>query len=505
MRKFLILFLLLICISGFCKENIYAQKYPFLLNSKIYTSPIVDIKLEIKQFTFKNKLNLYLIQNKNAPVLHYRTYYHVGSVHETEGIKGIAHLFEHMMFIKFTKKDKDGKIIEKLDRGEIENIYKDMGGINLNATTGTERTEYFVSVPKDKIEDVIKIEALRMKYLDISKELLETEKNAVFTEFSRNMDNPWNALYFYFDQFAFEVHPYKYATIGTIQDLIKISLQDCINFYKKYYSPQNASIFVTGDVDENNLILLINKYYGEFSNETFLEYPSILTELIQKKEKIKTITHHTANEKIMMGYIIPGHTEKYNEEFNRINKLTKEESFTTKDLASLTILRTLMAQGLSSDFEKELVGNKLASGYSAYITDAQYPSIFYFNIDVAQNIKSEDIIPIVDKIISKYKNKLIKTDDLTRVRNQAMLAVFQSLESVYSLTEFITTGFIAANKDPLFALRFIDQMKKIKPQDIKRAANKYLKKERRTIIYMKAGEPPHKGWFDKITGRDGEK
>jgi zinc protease len=498
MRKFLILIILFICISGVCKENIY----PML---KIHKSPLTDIKLEIKQFTFKNKLNLYLIQNKNAPVLHYRTYYHVGSVYETDGVRGIAHLFEHMMFIEFTKKDKDGKIIKKLNRGDIENIYKDMGGIHLNATTGTDRTSYFVSVPKNKIEDVIKIEALRIKYLDISQELLETEKNAVFTEFSRKMDNPWSALDFYFDQFAFDAHPYKYPTIGTIQDLTKISLADCFNFYQKYYAPQNASIFVVGDVDENNLINLINQYYGEYKNEISLEYPYIITEPIQEKEKIKTITHHITNEKIMIGYKIPGSTEKYNKEFNSTNKLVKKEEFTSKDLASLTILGTLMAQGLSSDFERELIGSNLASSYGYYMPELQYPNAIYFYIDAAQNIKSENIIPVIDKIISKYKNTLIQKEDLTRVKNQSLLAVYQSLESVDSLTEFITSGFIAGNKDPLFSLRAIEQMKKIKPEDIKRVALKYLNEKRRAIIYMKPGEPPHKGWFDKITGRDGEK
>ncbi len=469
------------------------------------TRPLMEgqdhqMDLNLEEYTFTNGLKLYYLET-DLPLFHFRTYYRVGSVHEADGIRGIAHLFEHMMFRQFTRRDEQGKVMMQLKTGDIWNVFRELGGTGINATTWNDRTNYYVSAPAQSLEKVMEVESLRMKYLDIDQELLETEKNAVFTEFSRLLDTPSQALFYYFSQRSMKTHPYKYDTIGLLDDLKQISVADCNIFYKRFYSPQNAAILVIGKVDRDKLLNLTHKYYGHYQNEMELKFPNCPAEPLPKEEISFSVPHHVKTEKIVIGYLAPGLTEAYNHQFNQFNQLAGDEVFSARERPALSILSALIAQGSASEFEKILVDGKLASSYYYFYPYTQYPVHIFFFVDMNKGKNASQVIEIMDRLAQKYQTELVSQEDITRVQNKILLSCYQRMEKVSSLASLLGEYYIGSGGNPLYYFKFIDQLQQVTPKDVKRAAQKYLIPKQRVCGVLTKGEPLHKGMFDQVSQR----
>ena len=211
----------------------------------------------IRKYALANGLEVIVWEDHSAPVAAYHTWFAVGSGDEVPGRTGIAHLFEHLMF----------KETRNLAAGEMDRLLE-QNGINTNAATWLDWTYYMEHLPADRLELVTRLEADRMENMILNQKQLDTEREVVKNERLLRVDNdPEGQLYEELYQTHFGDHPYGHPTIGWMADIEGIPLADCLDFYRVYYSPNNATVVVVGDVDTDEVLALVQKYYGHLESQ----------------------------------------------------------------------------------------------------------------------------------------------------------------------------------------------------------------------------------------------
>ena len=198
----------------------------------------------VRRYGLSNGLTILLLEDKSAPVVSYFTWFKVGSRHEKPGKTGLAHLFEHLMFNE-TLHLKAGEFDKKLEESGAES----------NAATWVDWTFYHESVPKDRLPLVVKLESDRMHNLVLRDAQVTSEKEVVANErryrVEDDVEGTANELLY---KHAFEKHAYHWPTIGWMEDIQAFTPEDCEEFYRTYYAPNNATVVVVGDFQEAKLL-----------------------------------------------------------------------------------------------------------------------------------------------------------------------------------------------------------------------------------------------------------
>ena len=209
-------------------------------------------KLDVKNWTLANGLNVLFLADHKAPIATVQVFYHVGSKDEHVGIRGVAHMFEHMMF----------KGSEHVPPEEHARLLKEVGG-QVNAFTTEDLTAYHDTVPPSYVGFALQLEAERMRHLKLFPATIDSERQVVEEEKRLRVDNdPIGKAIEKFRALAYVKHPYNWTPIGTIEDLEKVTPADCQRFYDTYYQPNNATLIVVGDVDEAAVRKLVEQHFG---------------------------------------------------------------------------------------------------------------------------------------------------------------------------------------------------------------------------------------------------
>jgi predicted Zn-dependent peptidase len=213
------------------------------------------MQIPIETFTLDNGLRVTLSPDKTAPIVAVNLWYHVGSANERAGRTGFAHLFEHMLF--------QGS--EHVEANEHFELVQRAGG-TLNGSTWLERTNYFETVPSNQLELALWLEADRMGALlpAMTQKKLDTQRDVVKNERRWSVDNqPYGTWWEKLPALAFpEWHPFHHSLIGSMEDLTEASLEDVEQFFRTYYTPDNAVLSIAGDFDSTNARALVEKYFG---------------------------------------------------------------------------------------------------------------------------------------------------------------------------------------------------------------------------------------------------
>ena len=214
------------------------------------------LTIPFEKYTLANGLNVILHEDKSDPIVAVAVYYHVGSSRETPGKTGFAHLFEHMMFQKS----------ENVGEDQLFRNIQGAGG-TLNGSTNTDMTNYYEVIPKNALEMALWMESDRMGYLEntVTKAALVNQQNVVQNEKRESVDN---AAYGFNQSLILKNlypkgHPYSWDVIGEMEDLTNASIGDVKAFHKKFYSPNNATLSISGDFNKEELKTWIEKYFGE--------------------------------------------------------------------------------------------------------------------------------------------------------------------------------------------------------------------------------------------------
>src|SRR4051794_6615260 len=209
-------------------------------------------KLDVKSWELPNGLRVLFLADHKAPIATVQVFYHVGSKDEHVGIRGVAHMFEHMMF----------KGSQHVAPEEHARLLKEVGG-QVNAFTTEDLTGYHDTVPPSYVGFALQLEAERMRTLKLFQATVDSERHVVEEEKRLRIDNdPVGKAIEKFRALAYTKHPYNWTAIGTIEDLEKVTPADCQRFYDTFYQPNNATLIVIGDLDEQATRKLVEQYFG---------------------------------------------------------------------------------------------------------------------------------------------------------------------------------------------------------------------------------------------------
>ncbi|MCB0308191.1 MAG: insulinase family protein [Bdellovibrionales bacterium] len=411
-------------------------------------------QMTIEKFRLQNGLKVIILEDHSAPVFAYHTWFNVGSRNERDGITGIAHLFEHLMF-KETKNTKEG---------EFDRILEEQGG-KINAGTYLDWTFYRESVPKEAFSLIPPLEADRMANMILSEKQINAEREVVANERRFRVDNSpdgqmQEALY----KNAFTVHPYHWPIIGWMKDIQSISVQDCITFYKTYYAPNNATIVVVGDVMTQDVLSAINKSYSHIPSSV-VPAEDIPSEPSQEKERLVTLELTIPEEKILIGYKVP---DLLNPSFN-----------------VMSVINGILFDGHSSRLYRKLVADSsMASEASGSLDHTKDPGLYTIQVSMNDGIAADKALTIIDEEIEKLKVEKVTQEELERAVNRVETSFWASFGTADEKAQNL--GFYeTAAKDFKKVFMEVELLRKVTPNNVIEAAKTYLQTSKRTIVRAK--------------------
>ncbi|MCV2487677.1 insulinase family protein [Flavobacterium sp. SH_e] len=409
----------------------------------------------IEEYLYQpNGMNVLLLQDNASPVATVQIVYRVGSKHEVLGNTGSTHLLEHLMF-------KGTPTFNKKNGNTITDVLQNTGA-QLNATTWYDRTNYFETLPSDKIELAIQIEADRMRNSLLTKEDKEAEMTVVRNEFERGENNPNALLDKEIWASAYIAHPYHHSTIGWKSDIENAPIEVLKNFYNTYYWPDNATLTIIGDFKKDNVFELIEKYFGKITKAPKV-MPQPYTEEPQQYGARKIVVKK------------PG-------ELGVVNKAYKIPGALHEDLPALNILAQIIGSGPSAILNKTFVDTRMGIYSYASATNFKEVGLFTIGVGFPTTSKHEDIDAKISEVVAKIQKEGVTQDEVNRVvakiSAQTILARDGSGVIASALNEAIASG------DWTDYITGVDRLKKVTPADVLRVANKYLVEDQSTTGYF---------------------
>jgi zinc protease len=415
---------------------------------KLLTEHPFGASLAVRMHQLDNGLKVILLREAAAPVFAYQTWYSVGSRHEKEGSTGIAHLFEHLMFNQ----------TESLAPGEFDRKLEAVGG-ETNAATWVDWTYYRNNLPKAELELAVRLEADRMAHLVLGDKQVESEREVVANERRFRVEDDVDGflseeLY----KLAFTTHPYHWPTIGWMRDIQAITIDQCRSFYRTYYSPNNATVVVVGDIDEEKTLALIDQYYGTIAAqnipaETFAPEPE------QTAEKRASWKKPVSADKLRIGY--------------------KSPPLTHPDYVAMEILSEILFGGNSSRLYKKLVAEtEIASSVHAGLAPFRDAGLYEISVSLQRTHNAHEAERL---IYDELDGLRLRPGELETARTRLLTRFWRELRpqsgKAEALGHYQTT---AGDHRKLFEVA--DALGRVTDEEVAAVTAKYLQPAHRTVV-----------------------
>lgn len=355
------------------------------------------------QFTLPNGLEIVVVPDNRAPVVTHMVWYRVGGADEPPGHSGIAHFLEHLMF----------KSTDKIAVGEFSKIISRIGGQD-NAFTAQDITAYFQRVAKDRLPQVMEMEADRMVNLRLDEKEVLTERDVILEERrSRVESNPNSILSEQMDAALYLAHPYRIPVIGWEHEIAKLSREDALHFYKRFYAPNNAILVVTGDVTPDEVRKLAEKTYGVIPrNPDVMARPRPIEPPHRAARRVEIKDPRAGRRVWHRQYVVPAYT-----------------TAAPGDAEALDLLMKILASGPTSRVYKKLViDEQVASSAGGwYSGSARDSGKIAFSAVPNDGVEFDRIEALIDGVIAEVAQNGITEAELDRAK-KAYLAeyVYQS-------------------------------------------------------------------------------
>ena len=361
------------------------------------------LNIQYEKYRLNNGLNVILHKDDNLPLVAVNVWYKVGSANEQRGKTGMAHLFEHMMF-------QGSENVPK----EMHFRYIQEAGGNLNGSTNFDRTNYYEKLPSNYLELALWLESDRMGFFlpALTQEKLDNQKGVVINERLERYDNQPYGL-------AWEIilanlyskeHPYNWPTIGSIDDITNFSLEEVSSFFRRYYSPSNASLVVAGNFNDKSVKEKIEKYFGEITDSV-------------SAEKISPVPVKLDEKKLIV--------REENVQLERIYLAWPTDTAYSGDDAALDILADLLSGSKNSRLYKNIVFEKeLAQDVSAFHFSGKLAGHFMI-IATAKKGKSVEVIKEeIFKELENIRAKGVSSYEMQKTRNSIRSGFIFSLQNL---------------------------------------------------------------------------
>ena len=395
-------------------------------------------------FKLDNGHSVVIQEVHDNPIVIIDTWIKTGSINETDENNGVAHFLEHLFF----------KGTSKHPAKEFDQILESKGAIT-NAATSKDYTHYYILIPSQYFELALDLHSDMLLNPLIPRKELEKERKVVIEEISKNNDKPITVLYKNMVQGFYKLHPYKRDVIGTKQVIETISREQILDFYNTWYTPQNMTTVVIGDVDTQKALDLIKTKFNKPANIT--EKKSTLKYKLDKKPSSQIESKEEMN--VETGYILIG--------FKGCHPMSNKDSY------ALDVLATILGEGKSSRLYKNIKEQKqLVHSISASHSSMRDDSIFY----VSANYVTEDIERLKNAIFSeieKLQKNEITNDEIQKAKNIIERDTFYSRESVSNIASAI--GYtVTLTNDTSYYKNYLDNINKVTAEDLRRVSKEYL-------------------------------
>ncbi len=413
---------------------------------------------EVREYMLENGMKVLVKPDHRAPVAVSQVWYKVGSSAEHNGITGISHVLEHMMF-KGTK---------SYPAGRFSAIIAANGGEE-NAFTGRDYTAYYQFMGSDRLETAFELEADRMRNLLLPEDEFQKERQVVREErFMRTEDKPEALTYERFNAVAYLNTPYRNPVIGWDEDLKALTVDDLRAWYETYYAPNNATLVVVGDVDPDAIFGLAKKYFGKLKpSKPPVDKPRGEPE--QRGERRLRIHAPAKVPYVLIGYQVP-------------SLKTAEEDW---EPYALDVLAGILDGGSSARLTSELIRKQeiAASASAGYNLTAKYQTLFMLDANPTEKHSIEEVEQALYQQVEKLRSELASDAEMARVKAQVIASKVYELDSVRQLAnqmgalETIGLGWQLMDQYP-------EKIKAVTAEQVRKVAQKYLIEKHRTVAVL---------------------
>ena len=408
--------------------------------------------------TLKNGLKVIIREDHRSPMVMTQIWYGVGSSDESGNLLGISHVLEHMMF----------KGTNKIPNDEFTRLSRIYGG-SINASTFTNYTNYYQLYPKTYLPMALELEADRMSNLLLRQQDFDPEIKVVMEERRlRTDDNPRSLAFERFKWIAYPTSHYRQPVIGHMKNLQNIQLEDIKNWYRDWYTPNNAILIIVGDVDSESTLLQVQKYFGDIPAR-------------------KTPPRNDVLEFDRIGYRhmelnLPVQVPNLYMAWNVRSLVTAKNP---QNAYALTIIKSLLDSGISSRLQDRLVRDKkiltaISVSYDPYSRGDSLLSISALPTD---GVSLQEAEKAIQSEIDLLKTELIKPEEVERVTARFVSNLVYSQDDIAGQAKMI--GNLEING---LSFRLMDELPKhfetVTPQDIQRVANIYFTRDNLSTLYL---------------------
>ncbi len=410
-------------------------------------------RIEFEEYDLSNGLHVILHKDNSIPIVNVSVLYHVGSKNEPEGRTGFAHFFEHLMF--------EGS--PNIDRGSFFKIIQGAGG-QLNANTTFDRTFYYETLPSHQLELGLYMESERMLHATIDSTGIATQKEVVKEEKRTGYDNqPYMSFQEKIFEKAYKGTNYSWIPIGSFEDIDAASDEDFKEFFETFYVPNNATLSVAGDIEIDETKKMIQKYFADIPEGT---------KEIPRPDIVAPDLGGEVKEEVFDNVQLPGVFQAY--------RMAEQGS---DDYYAMQMLTTLLSEGQSSRFQKEIVDNQQLAAFVQSFPFALEDGGLFISLGLVNIGKTpEELEKSMDAEINKVKTEPIDDKEFQKLRNQVEQYFVSSNSTMRGIAESLADYYVYFGDANLINSE-IDRYMAVTKEDIQRVAKKYLMPENRVTLY----------------------
>jgi zinc protease len=447
MKKILLLFIAVACAVP---QVVLAQ--PKLIEKVEQKAGQVIIPYE--KYVLPNGLTVLIHEDHSDPVVQVDVTYHVGSAREEIGKSGFAHFFEHMMF-------------QGSDNVADEQHFKlvtESGG-TLNGSTNRDRTNYYETVPANQLEKMLWLEADRMGFLldAVTQKKFEIQRETVKNERGQNYDNrPYGLVSEVTAKNLYPYgHPYSWLTIGYIEDLNRVNVNDLKNFFLRWYGPNNAVVTVGGDVKPAQVLTLVEKYFGGIPKGPEVKNMKLPAPVLERDRFVTLVDNYAKLPQVVV--TVPT-VPLYH-----------------KDMAALSCLAQVIGQGKASVFYQHLEKKQKAISAIAFSSLTELSGEFSLRATPSPGVTLAELKGLIDSALDSFEVRGVTDEDVAKFKGAFESQTINGLQSVsgkvFQLAQFQT---LAGNANMISKL--IEMHNAVTKEDVMRVYNQYIKDKPAVIL-----------------------
>ena len=427
------------------------------LASILPTLTTAQLAVNYQRFSLSNGLQIILHEDHSVPVVSTNIWYHVGSAREKPGRTGFAHLFEHIMF------EGSGHV----PVGMFDEWLEAAGGDN-NASTNSDRTNYWDNIPSNALELALFLESDRMGYLidAMSPGKVDAQRDVVKNERRQSYENqPYGMASIMIDENLFPPdHPYHWPTIGSMEDLTAASYDDVVEFFRRFYVPNNASLVIAGDIDREYTRSLVQKWFGEIPTGKPVLPPAPPVAYVSQEKRL-VMEDKIQLPRLFINWITPPHLQPGD--------------------AELDVLASILTGGKNSRLYKRLVYDlQIAQDVSANQESQSLSSKFSIEATARSGHTLAELESVIREEIQKLKNTAPSLRELQRAVNLYEAGFLNRLERIggFGGKADQLNAYFTETGNPDYFSEDLARYRALAPEDIQSIAMTYLRDDGDVVL-----------------------